>query len=92
MLFRSEDGAITEAAFWAVVGACVADYQQANPHLADRFERFDLFVETFPLSCLNRLQLRDNRQMVDLNDPASAIQLAGTLANPIARYRPRLEP
>ena len=87
-----EDGAITEAAFWAVVGACVADYQQANPHLADRFERFDLFVETFPLSCLNRLQLRDNRQMVDLNDPASAIQLAGTLANPIARYRPRLEP
>jgi siderophore synthetase component len=82
-----EDGVVGEVAFWAVVGGCVADYQQANPHLADRFAEFDLFVERFPLSCLNRLQLRDNRQMVDLDDPASAIQLAGTLENPIAKYR-----
>ena len=82
-----EHGTLGEADFWAAVGQCAADYQQANPHLADRFAESDLFVERFPLSCLNRLQLRDNRQMVDLNDPASALQLAGTLENPIAKYR-----
>jgi len=82
-----EQGALREADFWSVVADCVNGYQQANPHLAGRFEDFDLFVEQFPLSCLNRLQLRDNRQMVDLEDPASALQLAGTLRNPIAGYR-----
>ena len=83
-----EDGALGEAAFWEVVADCVAEYQRANPRLADRFEAFDLFVDRFPLSCLNRLQLRDNRQMVDIEDPASALQLAGTLENPIAGHRP----
>ncbi|WP_197085042.1 hypothetical protein [Saccharothrix sp. ST-888] len=39
-----------------------------------------------PLSCLNRLQLRNNRQMVDLADPSGALQLVGTLRNPIARF------
>jgi len=82
-----EDGTLSEEAFWSVVADCIADYQESNPQLADRFEEFDLFVERFPLSCLNRLQLRDNRQMVDLDDPASALQLAGTLENPIARHR-----
>ncbi len=38
----------------------------------------------FSLSCLNRLQLRNNQQMVDLADPAGALQLAGNLKNPIA--------
>ena len=82
-----EQGTLSEADFWSVVADCVNDYQQTNPHLAERFEAFDLFVEQFPLSCLNRLQLRDNRQMVDLEDPASALQLAGTLRNPIAGHR-----
>ena len=82
-----EAGTFGESEFWSVVAECVVDYQQANPGLADRFAEFDLFVDRFPLSCLNRLQLRDNRQMVDLEDPASAIQLAGTLENPIAKHR-----
>jgi hypothetical protein len=43
------------------------------------------FTERFALSCLNRLQLRDSRQMVDLQDPAGSLQLVGTLANPLAR-------
>jgi siderophore synthetase component len=71
------------------VADCVSDYQRANPHLAERFEVFDLFVGRFPLSCLNRLQLRDNLQMVDLEDPASALQLAGTLENPLVKLRLR---
>ena len=48
----------------------------------------DLFADEFALSCLNRLQLRNNRQMVDLTDPSAALQLAGTLRNPIAPYAP----
>ncbi|WP_276324153.1 IucA/IucC family siderophore biosynthesis protein [Streptomyces sp. RFCAC02] len=79
-------GVLREDAFWATVAACVRDYQDAAPHLADRFKRFDLFTDEFPLSCLNRLQLRDNKQMVDLSDPTSALQLAGSLRNPLARY------
>ena len=81
--------ALSERDFWETVAACVNDYQAANPEFAERYEAYDLFVERFPLSCLNRLQLRDNRQMVDLEDPASALQLAGTLENPIAKYRLR---
>ncbi|TDC64121.1 IucA/IucC family protein [Streptomyces hainanensis] len=82
----TENGLLTEDAFWATVAACVTDYQQAVPELAEKYARFDLFAERFALSCLNRLQLRDNRQMVDLQDPSGSLQLVGTLENPIARY------
>jgi siderophore synthetase component len=65
----------------------VADYQEQHPELAAQFQRYDLFAPQFALSCLNRLQLRDNQQMVDLSDPSSALQFAGTLANPLAAHR-----
>lgn len=71
--------------FWRVVGECAAAYVTSVPHLADRY---DIFADEFALSCLNRLQLRNNRQMVDIADPAAALQLVGTLPNPIARYKP----
>jgi siderophore synthetase component len=83
-----EAGTLSEDAFWETVAGCVADYQDAVPHLADRFRRHDPFVKTFALSCLNRLQLRNNRQMVDLADPSAALQLVGELTNPIARFAP----
>ncbi|MGW8380308.1 IucA/IucC family siderophore biosynthesis protein [Streptomyces sp. ODS28] len=79
---------LTEDAFWATVAECVTDYQKAHPDLAERFERYDMFADTFALSCLNRLQLRNNKQMVDLEDPAGALQLTGDLQNPIARFKP----
>ncbi|MFC9086839.1 IucA/IucC family protein [Nocardiopsis dassonvillei] len=82
------EGVLSETDFWRTVAACVADYQASAPHLADRFARDDLFAERFALSCLNRLQLRDNRQMVDLEDPSAGLQLVGTLENPIAGFRP----
>ncbi|MEV4559474.1 IucA/IucC family siderophore biosynthesis protein [Kitasatospora sp. NPDC049285] len=82
----AEAGTLDEDAFWRTVAECVADYRDSVPHLAERFERFDPFAAEFALSCLNRLQLRDNRQMVDLADPSGALQLVGTLANPLARH------
>lgn len=42
-----------------------------------------LFAERFKHSCLNRLQLRDARQMVDLTDQAGSLQFAGKLDNPL---------
>ncbi|MFC4029921.1 IucA/IucC family protein [Streptomyces polygonati] len=83
-----EAGALEQEDFWRAVADCVTDYRERVPQLAEKFERFDPFAERFPLSCLNRLQLRDNRQMVDLADPTAALQLVGELANPIARFAP----
>lgn len=79
-----EAGTLDEDTFWTTVADHVTAYQKAHPHLADRFAQYDLFAEEFALSCLNRLQLRDNQQMVDLQDPSGALQLTGTLRNPIA--------
>ncbi|MGI5244088.1 IucA/IucC family protein [Dactylosporangium sp. CA-139066] len=79
-------GVLEEEAFWRTVAGCAADYRASVPALAGRFERYDLFAPTFALSCLNRLQLRNNRQMVDLADPSAALQLVGTLPNPLAPY------
>ncbi|MGK5445327.1 IucA/IucC family protein [Micromonospora sp. URMC 105] len=82
------EGVLDEDGFWRTVAECAADYQDSVPHLADRLRRHDLFAAEFPLSCLNRLQLRNNRQMVDLADPSAALQFVGTLANPLARFAP----
>ncbi|MGW2812716.1 IucA/IucC family protein [Streptomyces sp. NPDC001415] len=78
------EGVLEESAFWRTVTDCVTAYQASKPELADRFKQYDLFAPDFALSCLNRLQLRNNEQMVDLADPAGALQLVGTLRNPIA--------
>ncbi|MFJ2024232.1 IucA/IucC family protein [Streptomyces sp. NPDC087897] len=80
------EGVLDEEGFWRTVAACVRGYQESAPYLAEKFARYDLFAPEFALSCLNRLQLRDNEQMVDLDDPAGALQLAGRLKNPIAAY------
>ncbi|WP_405831573.1 IucA/IucC family protein [Streptomyces sp. NBC_01176] len=78
------EGILDEDVFWRTVAESVRAYQDSTPELADRFAQYDLFAPEFALSCLNRLQLRDNRQMVDLADPSGALQLVGTLRNPIA--------
>nr|WP_223183824.1 MULTISPECIES: IucA/IucC family siderophore biosynthesis protein [unclassified Streptomyces] len=80
------EGVLDEDGFWRTVAACVRGYEESKPELADRFRQYDMFAETFALSALNRLQLRDNRQMVDLADPSAALQLVGDLVNPIARF------
>ena len=86
-----EHEVMEEDDFWAQVAACIQDYQADHPQLADKFARHDLFAPEFTLSCLNRLQLANNQQMVDLADPASALQFAGKLANPVARWAKVLE-
>ncbi|MGW0218074.1 IucA/IucC family protein [Micromonospora chokoriensis] len=83
-----EAGVIGEDDLWRTVAACAADYFDRVPHLAERVRRYDLFAPEFTLSCLNRLQLRNNQQMVDLADPSAALQFVGTLTNPLAAHAP----
>ncbi|MCX4423995.1 IucA/IucC family protein [Streptomyces mirabilis] len=78
------EGILDEDDFWRTVAESVREYQESAPELADKFRQYDMFAPKFALSCLNRLQLRDNRQMVDLADPSGALQLVGSLKNPIA--------
>jgi siderophore synthetase component len=78
------EGLLTAAEFWSVVRSAVLEYQEATPELAEAFAKYDVFAPEFALSCLNRLQLRNNQNMVDLTDVSNSLQFVGTLENPIA--------
>ncbi|WP_426301646.1 IucA/IucC family protein [Arthrobacter sp. R-11] len=80
------DGTLAEAEFWKVTAGVVREYQKRHPELAEQFRMHDLFAPDFELSCLNRLQLRNNQQMLDLSDPSGGLQMAGRLKNPLARF------
>ncbi|TCC10038.1 IucA/IucC family protein [Kribbella soli] len=77
------EGLLTPSEFWSVVAEAIRDYQSATPELAEAFAKYDIFAPEFALSCLNRLQLRNNQQMVDLTDVAGSLQFVGTLQNPL---------
>ncbi|MEU9570551.1 IucA/IucC family siderophore biosynthesis protein [Streptomyces massasporeus] len=80
------EGILEEDDFWHTVADVTRAYQDSMPELADKFKQYDMFAPEFALSCLNRLQLRNNEQMVDLSDPSGALQLVGNLRNPIAGF------
>ncbi|MGW0944241.1 IucA/IucC family protein [Streptomyces sp. NPDC002623] len=82
----AREGILEEDDFWRTVADVTRAYQEANPELADKFRQYDMFAPEFALSCLNRLQLRNNEQMVDLADPSGALQLIGTLKNPVTGF------
>ncbi len=75
------DGVLSAAEFWTLAGDCIREHAKDHPHLAGRL---DLLRPAFAHSCLNRLQLRNTLQMVDLTDQAGSLIFAGELANPIA--------
>lgn len=77
-------GTIDAEDFWAVARQVLRTYEEEHPELAERLSELDLGIDEFDLSCLNRLQLRNNQQMVDLADPVGALAFAGRIANPLA--------
>jgi siderophore synthetase component len=81
-----EDGVLRGEEFWRIAAGSIRDYQAEHPELADQFARHDLFAPDFQFSCLNRLQLRNNQQMLDLADPSGGLQMAGRLVNPLAKF------
>ncbi len=81
-----EGGTIEEERYWQLVAQCAHSYQAEHPELTHKFQRYDFFAPTFLHSCLNRLQLKNNLQMVNLADPASSLIMADPLDNPVARF------
>jgi siderophore synthetase component len=82
-----------EERFWRRVAESIQRYEHEQPQLGAKFRRYDLFAPTFIRNCLNRLQLRNNRLMVDLNaaEPVDSLQFVGKLRNPIAPFGRRDE-
>jgi siderophore synthetase component len=79
-----------EEEFWQLTANCILAYQQQHPELQDKFNRIDLFAPEIIKTCLNRLQIRNNRKMVDhMYNPFKSQQFAGTLKNPMAVYKPK---
>ena len=74
-----EDGVLPATVFWRLVGSCV------DGAAAGRARRIDFRVPDFEHSCLNRLQLRNTLQMVDLSAQTDSLIRAGRMANPIGR-------
>lgn len=86
-----EHAGYAQQRFWRQVADCVRDYQAQHPELQKKFARYDLFAPEFIRSCLNRLQLANNQQMIDLADPAKNLQFVGTLQNPIAAVEQEMD-
>ncbi|MEJ6521343.1 IucA/IucC family siderophore biosynthesis protein [Shewanella bicestrii] len=78
---------VSEALFWALVADNVRDYQAQHPQLADKFAQYDLFKDSFVRTCLNRIQLNNNQQMIDLADREKNLRFAGGIDNPLAAFR-----
>ncbi len=78
------DGTLSEAQFWRIAADIVDEHAAQHPDLDSRV---DLRADSFAHSCLNRLQLRNTLQMVDLANQSASLMYAGTLANPIAHVR-----
>ena len=82
-----EQANFSEDRFWELVAENVTNYQEQFPQLSEKFDKYDMFAEDFKLSCLNRLQLNNHKQMIDLDDPVALLQFAGKLVNPIAQFK-----
>ncbi|MFB2801357.1 IucA/IucC family protein [Shewanella seohaensis] len=78
---------VSEAQFWELVADNVRDYQAQHPQLADKFAQYDLFKGSFVRTCLNRIQLNNNQQMIDLADREKNLRFAGGIDNPLAAFR-----
>lgn len=80
------DGILPADRFWRQVAQVLDEYEADHPDLARGLAGdVDLRAGSFAHSCLNRLQLRNTLQMVDLGDQASSLQFAGRMDNPVAR-------
>lgn len=82
-----KDLSLNEHQFWRLVADCIHTYQAQHPAMAKKFKKFDLFKADFVRTCLNRLQMANNQQMIDLDDREKNLKFAGTLVNPIHVFK-----
>lgn len=78
------DGTLPESEFWRIAAEIIDEHEAQHPSLESRV---DLRADAFAHSCLNRLQLRNTLQMVDLANQSASLMYAGALSNPVARWR-----
>lgn len=81
------EGIVDADGFWGAAAERLEAYRARHPDLEAEFDALGLFDERFRLSCLNRLQLRNNQAMLDIADAAAGLIYAGTLENPLAGRR-----
>lgn len=74
---------LPEQSCWSLVGQCITDYQRRHPQWGKKYRQFDLFKPQFVRTCLNRLQLANNTQMIDLDDREKNLRFSGFLDNPL---------
>ena len=86
----ADDGLLSDDDFWALAREVVHQHAADHPELSDRLAELDVLRPRFAHSCLNRLQLCNTLQMVDLSDQASSLIMAGELVNPMAVVRSRV--
>ena len=80
------DGLLDAGRFWQLVAEVLDDYESDHPeHARGVSGDVDLRAARFAHSCLNRLQLRNTKQMVDIGNQAESLLYAGTMPNPVAR-------
>jgi len=77
---------LKEHLFWKLVANSIHEYQKEFPEFKVLFKQFNLFQPEFKRCCLNRLQLNNSKQMLDLNNPIKSLKLEGMLQNPITIY------
>lgn len=81
-------GILSDDTFWSIVAEDLLEFERDHPELADRFATWDLFAPDFGAIHMNRLQLGNNRRMVNIEDSYSSIvDTDHRLVNPIAAHR-----
>jgi siderophore synthetase component len=50
---------LEEETFWTLVHECIENYKNHNPHLNERYEKYDLYVPAFKRFYINSLRLKN---------------------------------
>jgi siderophore synthetase component len=80
-IFHSYVG-LDEQYFWKNVASVILEFQEENPELAGKFEKFDLFIPEFTRVCINRVRLLTHGYSESTDVPV--LEFIGTLINPVA--------
>ena len=81
-----EQTSVSESQFWELVADNVRDYQTQHPHFGRQFANTICLKDSFVRTCLNRIQLNNNQQMIDLADREKNLRFAGGIDNPLAAF------
>ncbi|MBC9794519.1 IucA/IucC family protein [Sinomicrobium weinanense] len=80
-----EHAGYPEERFWELIAECIHNYGLAHPQLEEKIRKYDLFVPEISPDALNRLQLRNNRQLRNRATPFN-VKYIENVANPVARF------